>query len=171
MPNHTSSDHAWFQEAIASPPGSPARERYVIRPGKGPDGAEPPSNWEAVFGGPAWERLPDGEWYLHIFDTSQPDLNWEHPEVRAEFESIFRFWLDRGIDGFRVDVAHGMIKDLSFPDIDSKTELLESEHPIDHPHWDRDGVHETARGGSRAACARRPMPPSASARDPASSSS
>lgn len=145
VPNHTSSDHVWFQEAIAAPPGSPARDRYVIRPGKGPDGAEPPSNWEAVFGGPAWERLPDGEWYLHIFDTSQPDLNWEHPEVRAEFESIFRFWLDRGIDGFRVDVAHGMIKDLTFPDIDSKTELLESEHPIDHPHWDRDGVHEINR--------------------------
>ena len=150
VPNHTSSDHAWFQEALAAGPGSPARDRYIFRPGKGPDGSEPPSNWQGVFGGPAWEQVADGEWYLHIFDTSQPDLNWEHPEVRAEFEDIFRFWLDRGVDGFRIDVAHGLIKDLTFPDVERASRILEADgfdtpEPIDHPFWDRDGVHEIIR--------------------------
>jgi len=144
VPNHTSSDHVWFQEALAAPPGDPARERYIFRPGAG-DGSEPPSNWESVFGGSTWTRVADGEWYLHIFDPSQPDLNWEHPEVRDEFDAIFRFWLDRGIDGFRIDVAHGLIKDMAFPDVDGRTDLLEAEHPVDHPHWDRDGVHPIIR--------------------------
>lgn len=145
VPNHTSSAHVWFQEALAAPPGSPARARYHFVPGKGDDGSEPPSNWRSVFGGPAWDRLADGDWYLHLFDTSQPDLNWEHPEVQAEFDDVFRFWLDRGVDGFRVDVAHGLIKDAEFPDIDRSTKLLEAEHPVDHPHWDRDGVHQIIR--------------------------
>lgn len=149
VPNHTSSDHVWFQEALAAPPGSPARDRYIFRPGEGPDGSEPPSNWIGVFGGSAWEQVDDGEWYLHLFDTSQPDLNWEHPEVRAEFESIFRFWLDRGIDGFRIDVAHGMIKDTTWPDVTNtrilEVEGLDGDEPVDHPYWDREGVHEINR--------------------------
>ncbi len=145
VPNHTSDQHCWFQEALAAAPSHPARDRYIFRPGKGPDGSEPPTNWTAVFGGSAWERVADGEWYLHIFDTSQPDLNWQHDDVRAEFDDIFRFWLDRGIDGFRIDVAHGLVKDLSFPDVAESAVILESERSTDHPFWDRDGVHEIIR--------------------------
>lgn len=149
VPNHTSREHVWFQEAIASPPGHPSRDRYVIHQGKGPDGNEPPTNWLSVFGGSAWQQLDDGEWYLHIFDTSQPDLNWEHPEVRDEFDAIIRFWLDRGIDGLRIDVAHGMIKDLDFPDLSAEAlgsfSLLEGDEPAAHPFWDQDRVHEINR--------------------------
>ncbi len=146
VPNHTSSEHRWFAEALAAPIGDPARQRYHIRPGRGVDESEPPTNWTSVFGGPAWTRLEDGEWFLHLFDPSQPDLNWENPEVRDEFESVFRFWLDRGVDGFRVDVAHGLIKDMSFPDMDnSDQEILGGAKTVDHPFWDLDGVHEIIR--------------------------
>ncbi|MGB0801258.1 MAG: alpha-amylase family glycosyl hydrolase, partial [Ilumatobacteraceae bacterium] len=147
VPNHTSSGHHWFREAIADPPGSPSRERYMIRPGRGADGSEPPNNWVAVFGGSAWTRLDDGEWYLHLFDVSQPDLDWNHPEVRAEFRDIFRFWIDLGVDGFRIDVAHGLVKHPDLPDVARHGELLESETLPDgsHPYWDRDGVHEIIR--------------------------
>jgi len=121
VPNHTSWDHRWFQEALAAPEGSPERDRYIFRDGRGPNGDERPNNWESVFGGPMWDRVerPDGtpgQWYLHIFDKSQPDLNWENPWVRAQFRDILRFWIDRGVDGFRVDVAHGMIKEAGLPD-------------------------------------------------------
>ncbi len=147
VPNHTSEEHAWFAEALAAESGSAARARYHIRPGKGPDGAEPPTDWTSVFGGPAWSRLPDGEWYLHLFDSSQPDLNWENPEVQAEFLDIFTFWLDRGADGFRIDVAHGMVKDMAFPDLGASTDALLGGATIDdHPFWDRDGLHEIVRG-------------------------
>jgi alpha-glucosidase len=147
VPNHTSSGHRWFQEAIASPIGAPSRDRYIIRSGKGPDGAEPPNNWVAVFGGSTWSRLDDGEWYLHLFDVSQPDLDWNHPEVRAEFRDIFRFWIDLGVDGFRIDVAHGLVKHPDFPDVEVTGTVLESENLSDgsHPFWDRDGVHEIIR--------------------------
>lgn len=147
VPNHTSSGHHWFREAIADPPGSPSRERYMIRRGRGADGSEPPNNWTAVFGGSAWTRLDDGEWYLHLFDVSQPDLDWNHPEVRAEFRDIFRFWIDLGVDGFRIDVAHGLVKHPDLPDVARHGELLESETLPDgsHPYWDRDGVHEIIR--------------------------
>jgi len=147
VPNHTSSGHHWFREAIADPPGSPSRERYMIRRGRGADGSEPPNNWVAVFGGSAWTRLDDGEWYLHLFDVSQPDLDWNHPEVRAEFRDIFRFWIDLGVDGFRIDVAHGLVKHPDLPDVARHGELLESETLPDgsHPYWDRDGVHEIIR--------------------------
>ncbi|MCW3841979.1 glycoside hydrolase family 13 protein [Micromonospora yasonensis] len=147
VPNHTSSQHRWFQAAVAAAPGSPERQRYVFRDGKGPQGAGPPNDWQSVFGGPAWTRLPDGQWYLHLFDPGQPDLNWENLEVRAEFLDILRFWLDRGVDGFRVDVAHGLIKQADLADWQEQPEIL-SGPQVDKPRppmWDQDGVHEIYR--------------------------
>ena len=145
VPNHTSNLHKWFQEALASPPGHPSRDRYHIHDGRGPNASEPPSNWLSVFGGPAWQQMADGQWYLHLFDVSQPDLNWENPEVLREFESILRFWLDRGVDGFRVDVAHGLFKDPSYPDIAEVGDLSVPRQQLGHPFWDRDEVHEIYR--------------------------
>lgn len=145
VPNHTSWDHEWFIAARSAAPGSPERNRYMIRPGRGPDGELPPNNWTAVFGGSAWTRLPDGEWYLHLFDSSQPDLDWTNPEVRAEFVDILKFWVELGVDGFRVDVAHGLVKDPSLPDLEVAEGILESALIENHPHWDRDGVHEIIR--------------------------
>ena len=149
VPNHTSSAHAWFEEALASPPGSPARDRYLFRDGRGPAGDEPPNSWRSVFGGPAWERVIEsdgtpGQWYLHLFDVSQPDLNWANADVRDEFVSVLRFWLDRGVDGFRVDVAHGLIKDKDLVDWHYPSAILgdlghEGPPP---PMWDQEGVHE-----------------------------
>ncbi|MGV0110000.1 glycoside hydrolase family 13 protein [Arthrobacter sp. CP30] len=143
VPNHTSNRHAWFQEALASPRGSAARNRYIFRDGKGPDGAEPPSDWDSVFGGPAWERTEDGQWYMHIFAREQPDLNWDNREVRDDFLTTLRFWSDRGVDGFRVDVAHALTKDMTEP-LPLKAALgSESENNNgQHPFWDRDEVHE-----------------------------
>ncbi len=147
VPNHTSEKHPWFAEALAAAPGSAARERYVFRDGRGANGELPPSDWTSEFGGPAWTRLADGQWYLHLFAPEQPDLNWEHPGVRAEFTDILRFWSRRGVDGFRIDVAHGLRKDLSEP--------LRSVVPVpggndfdviaanpDHPYWGRPESHE-----------------------------
>ena len=121
VPNHTSSEHEWFRAASDAAPGSPERARYHFRRGRGADGDEPPNNWQSVFGGPAWTRVqaPDGspgEWYLHLFAPEQPDLNWTNPEVWADLEKTLRFWLDRGVDGFRIDVAHGMSKPHDLPD-------------------------------------------------------
>jgi alpha-glucosidase len=149
VPNHSSDQHAWFQEALASPPGSPARARYVFRKGKGPDGAEPPTNWVSQFGGKAWTQVPDGEWYLHLFTPEQPDLNWELPEIREEFHSILRFWLDRGVDGFRIDVGHGLAKDHREPLRDLEPDDNGEITPRggeDNPLWDRDDVHDIYRG-------------------------
>ena len=111
VPNHTSDQHPWFQAALAAAPGSRERARYLFRAGE-----QPPNNWRSVFGGPAWEQVPDGEWYLHLFDETQPDLDWRNPEVPAMFEDVLRFWLDRGVDGFRIDVAHGLFKEEDLPD-------------------------------------------------------
>jgi alpha-glucosidase len=152
VPNHTSDEHAWFQAALAAPPGSPERERYLFRDGKGEHGEVPPNDWRSLFGGPAWTRVREadgelGQWYLHLFDPKQPDLNWHNPEVRQEFLDTLRFWLDRGVDGFRVDVAHGMVKAEGLPDWDHEQELLEGESDGGErpPMWDQEGVHEIYR--------------------------
>ncbi|MEW2510368.1 glycoside hydrolase family 13 protein [Streptomyces sp. NPDC046870] len=151
VPNHTSHLHRWFQEALRAGPGSAARERYVFRPGRGAHGELPPSDWQSVFGGSAWRRVPDGEWYLHLFAPEQPDLNWDNEEVRADFRATLRFWSDRGVDGFRVDVAHGLAKDLTEPLRDiggigaTGEQALPLVPPGSHPYWDRDEVHEIYR--------------------------
>ncbi|MFC0269482.1 glycoside hydrolase family 13 protein [Kushneria aurantia] len=143
VPNHTSAEHVWFQAALYAPRGSPERARYIFRDGRGDNGEEPPNNWHSVFGGGAWTRVEDGQWYLHMFDTSQPDLNWRNEEVRAEFDDILRFWLDRGVDGFRVDIAHGMIKQEGLPDTDHHVGLGEGSHK--GPMWDQEEVHDIYR--------------------------
>ncbi len=144
VPNHSSSAHPWFVSALADGPGSAARDRYLLRPGKGEAGDLPPNDWESVFGGPAWTRAEDGEWYLHLFAPEQPDLNWENPVVREEFLDVLRFWLDRGVDGFRVDVAHGMVKDPEFSDAGRGGQIkLLGVDPL--PYFDQDGVHEIYR--------------------------
>lgn len=141
VPNHTSDQHEWFQEALAAGRGSAARERYIFREGTGVDGSEPPTDWVAIFGGSAWERVADGQWYLHNFAVQQPDLNWSNPEVRADFVRTLRFWSDRGVDGFRIDVAHMLTKDLSEP-LPSQAELDAMPRDGLHPTIDRDDVHE-----------------------------
>ncbi len=142
VPNHTSDLHPWFVEALASPPGSAARDRYIFRDGTGPDGSQPPSDWLSHFGGPAWTRVPDGQWYCHLFARQQPDLNWDNPEVREDFRTTLRFWADRGVDGYRVDVAHALAKDLSEP-LRSKPTLYESLGTDGNDAlFDRDEVHE-----------------------------
>jgi alpha-glucosidase len=148
VPNHTSDQHEWFQAALEAAPGSAERERYVFHQGKGVDGSEPPTNWPSRFGGSAWDRLPDGWWYLHLFAPEQPDLNWDRAEVHEEFQAILRFWLDRGVDGFRIDVAHGLAKDLVDPlrDVEVEAERRMAVHGgNNNPIWDRDEVHDIYR--------------------------
>lgn len=156
VPNHFSSEHPWFKEALTSPKGSAARNRFHFYDGK--DSSTPPNNWISLFGGPSWTQISDGQWYLHLFDSSQPDLNWENPEVMDDFEKTIRFWIDLGADGFRIDVAQGLVKEgiqidhhdpqglsnalrldvLMEPEI--RKELLSN-----MPFFDRDGVHEIYR--------------------------
>ena len=151
VPNHTSSEHPWFRAALAAPPGSAERARYIFRDGLGPGGDLPPNDWQSVFGGPAWTRVTaDGQWYLHLFAPEQPDLDWTNDEVGEEFESILRFWLDRGVDGFRIDVAHGLAKDPALPDI-AGGYPTSGPAPAGHPHWDRDDIHEVYRRWRRVA--------------------
>ncbi|MER7720455.1 alpha-amylase family glycosyl hydrolase [Streptomyces flaveolus] len=151
VPNHTSHRHAWFREALAAGPGSAARDRYVFRDGRGEHGELPPTDWQSVFGGSAWQRVPDGQWYLHLFAPQQPDLNWENEQIRADFRTTLKFWCDRGVDGFRVDVAHALVKDLTEPLRDLGSPELSSEAalaefaPGTHPFYDRDDVHEVYR--------------------------
>ena len=153
VPNHTSHRHRWFLAALAAGPGSRERARYLFRPGRGLNGELPPNNWRSGFGGPAWTRVTErdgtpGEWYLHLFDVTQPDLNWSNDEVRAEFVNVLRFWFDRGVDGFRIDVAHGLVKDPALPDIDYD-ELTgrptASYGAGGHPFNDRDDLQEIYR--------------------------
>jgi alpha-glucosidase len=155
VPNHTSDEHEWFRAALAAAPGSPERARYLFREGRGEHGEIPPNDWISNFNGPAWTRVTEadnlpGQWYLHLFDPKQPDLDWTNPEVVAEFESILRFWLDRGIDGFRIDVAHGLAKDPEMPDLEGNW-ATGGPAVEGHPHWDRDEVHEVYRGWRRVA--------------------
>lgn len=167
VPNHTSDQHVWFQQALAAEEGSPERDRYLFRAGKGKDGDTPPNNWQSVFGGPAWARVPrpdgaPGQWYLHLFDRSQPDLNWDNPWVREQFHAILRFWLDRGVDGFRVDVAHGLVKQVGLPDYSAPaaTGSMGNASGLDPaaaawpdaplpPYWGQEGVHEIYRDWRR----------------------
>ncbi|MFK3672208.1 glycoside hydrolase family 13 protein [Leifsonia aquatica] len=172
VPNHSSSDHRWFQEALAAGPGSPERARYLFRDGKGEHGELPPNNWESIFGGAAWTRVDEadgnpGQWYLHLFDKSQPDFDWTNPWVREQFRDILRFWLDRGVDGFRVDVAHGMIKEAGLPDytppehagsmgggagavaLEPGIEGHAGDEPPTPPYFAQDGVHEIYRDWHR----------------------
>jgi len=149
VPNHTSSAHPWFAEALAAGPGSTARERYIFRDGRA-GGSAPPNNWVSVFGGPAWTRVtePDGspgQWYLHLFDTEQPDLNWDNPEVFDDVEKTLRFWLERGVDGFRLDVAHGMAKPPGLPDMEYGDDMLLSHWDSD-PRFNHPNVHAIHRG-------------------------
>ncbi|KQM61259.1 alpha-amylase [Agreia sp. Leaf210] len=180
VPNHTSWEHEWFKAALAAPEGSPERDRYMFRDGLGENGEIAPNNWQSVFGGPMWERTtnPDGtpgQWYLHIFDVSQPDLNWQNPWVREQMIGVLRFWLDRGVDGFRVDVAHGLIKEAGLPDYTPPADAgsmgggasplepgIDSDDPPTPPYWAQDGVHEIYRAwhevldeyeGDRVLCA------------------
>lgn len=149
VPNHSSNEHPWFQAAVASAPGSPERARYLFRDGRGDDGELPPNNWPSKFGGRAWTRVTEadgrpGQWYLHMFDTSQPDFDWTNREVRDEMRDVLRFWLDRGVDGFRIDVAHGMVKAEGLPDTD--LDLDDNVGPTSRaPMWDQPGVHDIYR--------------------------
>ncbi len=145
VPNHFSDQHPWFQQALAAEPGSPERARFIFHDGKGRDGAEPPNNWPAMFGGSAWQRVPDGQYYLHLFAPEQPDLNWENPEVSAEFERILRFWMDRGVDGFRVDVAHSMAKPIGLPDLDLSLYTGPNTQLDPDLRFDNDHLHEHLR--------------------------
>ncbi len=146
VPNHSSSEHPWFQEALAAGPGSIERARYVFRDGRGAAGELPPNNWLSVFGGPAWTRVADGSWYLHIFDSSQPDFDWSNPWVHERFHEILRFWLDRGVDGFRVDVAHGLVKAHGLPDYTPNPDLASMGGDEElAPYWGQEGVHEVYR--------------------------
>jgi alpha-glucosidase len=144
VPNHCSDRHVWFQQALAAPSGSSARDRFWFRPGRGTDGELPPNDWSSIFGGSAWTRTtnPDGtpgEWYLHLFAPQQPDLNWDNDEVRREHEEVLRFWFDRGVAGVRIDSAALLFKDASLPDFDP------DDAPSPHPFSDRDELHEVYR--------------------------
>ena len=139
VPNHCSDQHAWFQQASIARPGSEERKRFIFRGGRGTDGDEPPNNWRSTFGGPAWTRInhepQDGQWYLHSFDSTQPDFNWDNEQVRQMFDDVLRSWFDRGIDGFRIDVAYAMMKHPGLPDV--------PDPDGDNPYlWNQPGVHE-----------------------------
>ena len=139
VPNHVSSEHPWFREALAAAPGSSERDRFWFRPGLGDDGSQPPNGWQSIFGGSAWTRVDDGEWYLHLFAPEQPDLNWTHTDVWAEHEDVLRFWFDRGVAGVRIDSAALLVKD---PEL---REAALDPGPGEHPFMDRDELHEIYR--------------------------
>lgn len=150
VPNHTSVEHAWFSAALAAGPGSPERDRYFFRNGRGEGGAEPPNNWPSVFGGPAWTRVTEadgspGQWYLHLFAPEQPDLDWSHPDVGDDLDDTLRFWLDLGVDGFRIDVAHGLAKSEGLADLADDVEIAQLVVDERDTRWDRPGVHQVHR--------------------------
>ena len=154
VPNHSSDQHPLFQAALKGGKGSPERDMYIFREGR--DEKTPPNNWQSLFGGPAWTQVEDGQWYLHLFDSSQPDFNWANPKVEQFFHDVLRFWFDRGVDGFRVDVAHSLVKDPALPDIEEVSSSMtgsdsapKEEKP--HPFWGQEGVHEVIRGFRKVA--------------------
>ena len=181
VPNHCSDQHALFQEALAAPPHSDARDMFIFRDGKGKDGSEPPNNWQSHFGGPAWTRItePDGtpgQWYLHLFDSSQPDFNWDNPAVHQEFERILRFWLDRGVAGFRVDVAHALVKASGLPDWGGQADGASTEGfpGYEAPMFGQPAIHDIYRSwrkildsydGDRVLCAEATIDPLERLRD------
>lgn len=145
VPNHVSYRHPWFVKALSGRPASAERERFIFRNGHGVNGSRPPNNWRSVFGGPAWTQIVEpngllGQWYLHLFAPEQPDLNWNNPEVAADLRYTLRFWLDRGVDGFRIDVAHGMAKPVDLPDAPPYSKDYNGP-----PTVDNDGVHDIHR--------------------------
>lgn len=145
VPNHVSEQHRWFAAALAAAPGSPERARFWFHPGRGENGDTIPTSWVSSFSGTTWTRTTNqdgspGEWYLHLFTPEQPDLNWANREVWAEHEDVLRFWFDRGVAGVRIDSAALLVKDPSLPDIPERYE------PGQHPHLDRDELHEIYRG-------------------------
>lgn len=167
VPNHASIERDWFKAALLAAPGSPERNRFHFLDGRGKDHCEPPTNWMSWFGGSAWTRItePDGslgQWYLHTFDSSQPDLNWSNPEIRADGLETLKFWLDLGVDGFRVDVALALMKDMTYPDLDDpegislamrmdlddgSPESMERRRKVTNsPVLDRDEVQDIYRG-------------------------
>ncbi len=158
VPNHSSDQHPWFQAALAAGQGSPERELFVFREGLGEDGDLPPNNWPAMFGGRAWERTTDpdgrpGQWFLHLFAPEQPDWNWDNPAVADEFDAILRFWFDRGVDGFRIDVANSMVTAPGLPDLEVDPQ---SGDPIaavltGTPYLNQPGIHDIFRRWRRVA--------------------
>jgi alpha-glucosidase len=179
VPNHCSSDHPAFRAALAAGPGSAERDLFVFRDGRGPDGSLPPNDWTSMFEGPAWTRVTEGDgrpgqWYLHLFDSSQPDWNWDNPAVAEDFETTLRFWLDRGVDGFRVDVCDALIKAPGLPDWPHATHgVIEPVDGVMPPMWDQEGNHTGFRSwrrlldgyeGSRILCAEAWLPPGRAAR-------
>jgi alpha-glucosidase len=149
--NHSSDQHRWFQEALRAAPGSRERDRYFFRDGRGAAGELPPNNWISAFGGPAWTRLADadgrpGQWYLHLFAPEQPDLNWSNADVLDDFDDVLRFWLDRGVDGVRIDAAPALAKAEGLPDADyGDIPLFVTGEWEGNPHWDVDEVHDVLR--------------------------
>ena len=157
VPNHTSDQHPWFQEALRAGPGSPERDRYLFRDGKGEHGDVPPNNWISCFGGSGWERVTEsdgrpGQWFLHTFAVEQPDLNWRSEAVLEAFDDILRFWFDRGVDGIRVDAAPALGKEEGLPDADYGGDLrFMTMDWVGNPHWDVDEVHDVFRRWRRIA--------------------
>ncbi|MFI5932308.1 alpha-amylase family glycosyl hydrolase [Actinoplanes sp. NPDC051494] len=152
VPNHCSDRHPLFQEALAAAPGTAARARFHFADGRGPDGDEPPNNWLSVFGGPAWTRVtgPDGrpgQWYLHLYAPEQPDWNWTDPRTGDFFADVLHFWFDRGVDGLRVDVAHGLFKAEGLPDLDDDglAEVTRRRGRGNTLATDQDAVHDVYR--------------------------
>ncbi|MEV7075847.1 glycoside hydrolase family 13 protein [Streptomyces sp. NPDC093990] len=179
VPNHCSSEHTAFRAALAAAPGSPERDLFHFRDGRGPDGGLPPNDWTSMFEGPAWTRVTEadgrpGQWYLHLFDPGQPDWNWDNPAVRADFETTLRFWLDRGVDGFRVDVCDALVKADGLPDWPHPTHgVIEPVDGVMPPMWDQEGIHDIFRAwrklldsydGHRILCAEAWLPPERAAR-------
>ena len=149
VPNHSSDQHEWFQAALKAPKGSPERDRYIFRDGKGEHGEIRPSELGSHFGPSGWTRItePDGtpgQWYMHLFAKEQPDFNWDNQEVRDDFIKTLRFWSDRGVDGFRVDVAHALTKNLKDGHLPARMrfdlEFMKNDGTDDL--FDRDEVHE-----------------------------